>query len=167
MNPSYYPLILALKDLRIRFYLSQLNSPREFSRTACLLRGDSVLPAADDGVVELHVQSTTAEPPRLLGLPATALKASCRGWPEDTLVAMQGIYFYGPGNDTLANVCACHALRLNRECMLARQLLKLLLEKADLRVPFTDHKTEVADTMAKLGVLPGESARKRWWQFWR
>jgi hypothetical protein len=60
---EYMPLIFALKDLRIRYYPDQLNSPVVFTRSTCLLRGDAVLPSVDDSVVDSCVRHELSDLP--------------------------------------------------------------------------------------------------------
>jgi hypothetical protein len=166
-DPKYIPLIFALKDLRIRYNPEQVNSPAEFSRSTCLVRGDSVLARADDAVVNARFRTVP-----LRELPTDPMDALLRretpGWPDDAFLALRGVFAFGPGNDPLATQCALHSLKLNRDCTLARQLFQLLSEEKDPRIPFSDRETEVMDVLAKLagGHRPKEPAKKLWWRFW-
>lgn len=148
-SPSYLPLLFALKDLRIQFYPDQVGAPVEFSRSACLMRADTVLPVMEEAAVEALLQKGPVSPPP--ADPADALmRAGCPGWPEDALVALRGITAFGAGSIPIAETCALHALQINRSCTLARQLLQMLSEKQDPRVPFSNQAAEVKDALAKM-----------------
>jgi hypothetical protein len=90
-------------------------------------------------------------------------------WPEDTLIAVRGVFAFGPGDDELARQCAIHSLKRNRDCTLARQLLQLLSDdNTDPRIPFSDHDSEVIDVLTKMagGRFPHPQRKKPWWKFW-
>jgi len=166
-RPSYLPLIFALKDLRVRYYPEQVDSPEQFSRSACLMRGDSVLPAIGDAAVEARLSGGPQRP-----LPPDAMETLIRrdlpGWPEDAFLAIRGIFAFGPGNNALAEQCALHSLQHNRRCTLARQLLHLLSDGNDPRVPFGGMDTEMKDVLGKMAG-GGRSERRRnkpWWRLW-
>ena len=99
---------------------------------------------------------------------ASLMRMDMPGWPDDTFVAVRGILAFGPGDDKLATECALHSLRLNRDCMLARQLLQLLSTDQDPRIPFSDHDTEVRVVLTKMAgdSLPDKTRKKPWWKFW-
>lgn len=133
--PSYLPLIFALKDLRIKYFPNQFDSPKEFSRSACLVRGDTVLEIPNDVTTDTFLKNETFEP-----LPpdpmAPLLLLELPLLPEDVLIAMRGIFAFGPRDIELAKKCAFHSLKLNNQCTLAKQLLQLLTENKDPRIPF-------------------------------
>jgi hypothetical protein len=134
-SPEYIPLIFALKDLRIQYYTGQFNSPGEFSRSACLMRGNTVLEMLDDTMINAVLKNEQPEPLPPDPLFSLMLK-DLADWPEDTRLAVRGIFAFGPGDKELAKQCALHSLKLNNQCTLAKQLLQLLAEKNDPRIPF-------------------------------
>lgn len=133
--PSYLPLIFALKDLRIKYFTDQFNSPQEFAHSACLVRGDVILKIPDDEtVVDFLKNEPSASLPDDPMAPLLRMEMS--QWPEDTFIAVRGIMAFGPGDTITAKKCALHSLKLNNDCTLGKQLLQLLSEKIDPRVPF-------------------------------
>lgn len=129
------PLVSALKHLHIRFRQDLLTSPTEFSRFASLMQGErEIAPANDSDVNSLVQERATASLPD--GTELKMLQMSLPGWPEAGLFAVAGITAFGAKNLNQAKACASHALSLNRDSRLARQLVKLLLAKTDLRCPF-------------------------------
>lgn len=164
-HPKYLPLIFALKDLQIRYYPAQFNSPEEFSRSACLLRGDSILPMVEDADIEARLRTArvTELPPDPM---ASLMRLDMSDWPDDAFLAVRGILAFGPGDDKLATECALHSLKLNRNCRLARQLLQLLSDEKDVRIPFGEQGTEVQDVLTKMmgSHLPDKAEKQPWWK---
>lgn len=149
-DPSYIPLIFALKDLRIRFYPKKVDSAADFSSSACLMRGDTPLPAVDDVIVERLLEKGPYDPPLRNPLDDMMRQAECSDWPDDAFIAVLGIFAFGPGDIERATACARYSLQLNKDCRIARQLLYLLSEQTDQRIPFENMETEIRDTLTKL-----------------
>lgn len=125
---EHIPLIMALQGFRIRSYSSLLGEPSQFCRKLSLVCGEQELPAVDDATVasRLSGQSFSEAPsdPRELGLAAARL--SQQGWPEAAIYAVRGIMAFGPCNFNFAEKCALYSLTLERECLLAKQILNML-----------------------------------------
>jgi hypothetical protein len=166
---SYLPLIFALKDLRIRYFRGQLESPEEFSRSTSLMRGEVELTTGSEAQKTAWRQITPDGP--LEEDPMAVLLLKDLGqWPQDAFIAMRGILAFGPGNDVLARQCALHALKLNPDCRLALQLLALLSQKQDVSIPFKNLRTEIQDVAEKMSATTpkAKTAEKRpWWRVWR
>jgi hypothetical protein len=145
--PEYIPLIFALKDLTIRYYPDMAGSP-DFSKAACLMRGGTVLSKVDDNTVDAYLQGGPFNPPESNPMDEMMRKMEFSAWPDDSFVAVLGIFAFGPGDVERAKVCARYSLQLNRDCTLARQLLQILSEKTDPRIPFKDMQTELRDVLS-------------------
>ncbi len=148
-NPEYIPLIFALKDLTIRYYPDKADSPKDFSLTAALMRGKTVLPVIDDAAVEAQLKDGPFQPPEANPMDELMRKMEFAAWPDDAFTAVLGIFAFGPGDVEHATACARYSLQLNKDCKLARQLLQLLAEKTDPRIPFKDMETELRDSLSK------------------
>ncbi len=128
------PIVFGLKQLYLRFHLDQIGSPKEFSRSASLMQGYEEIPPIDDvGLASFLEQSSDAPLPDQAKLD---LHKSLMGdWPEDTIYSFIGISWFSSGGSNAPKACAQHALKLNPECKLARQLARLLCAKTDVRCP--------------------------------
>lgn len=135
---AYLPGLMALLHLRVRIFKALLTNPAEFSRTAAVLQGDRQIPGADDRRVQEFLDADIFRGGKLPeGIKLRLLQQCCKDWPEDAMLAWEGIFnCFGPGSNPDAAACARQALSLNRECLLARQLVKLLTAKCDPRKPF-------------------------------
>jgi TPR repeat protein len=153
-SPSFLPLIFALRNLRIRFYPALLTSGVEFSRSASLVEGDRVLPSSDDAEVGAFMKATPPSVP--LKEPGwEMLRMACPGWPDVALIAVHGITLFGARAEAEATLCVWKALSAQNDCMLARQLLKLLSLTDDPRLAPRDPKREVQEV---LRAMAGEAA---------
>lgn len=157
-GPEYIPLIFALKDLTIRYYPSKAGSPKEFSAAACLMRGETILAKVDDNAVDAHLNAGPFDPPESNPMDEMMRKMQFSAWPDDAFLAVLGIFAFGPGDTERATVCAHYSLQLNKDCTLARQLLQLLSEKTDPRIPFKDMQTEVGDVLSLMAGRPGSGS---------
>lgn len=144
MSEQTLPLVFALKHLRIVYHDDELGSPAEFSQSARLLQGTREIPMANDAGIDrtLGDKSPGALP---TGVELQILQMSCPGWPEDVVFAFEGITAFGAMDLNRAKACAKHALSNNRDCRLARQLVKLLSAKTDVRCPFGVNVTKAPD----------------------
>ena len=167
-TPEFLPLIFALKDLRIRFHPSQFGTPAEFSKSACLVRGDQALTSGNEAQRRQWRASPLPAPLPEDPLAAMMLKELSQ-WPADALLAVRGIFAFGPGDVVLARNCALHALSLNPDCTLALQLLGLLEQKVDPRIPAKDVNTELRHLAGQMGVAatPTRGVSRPWWRFWK
>lgn len=130
MSEQQLPLVFALKHLHIR----APDPPADFSQSARLMQGERVIPSATDEQIELFLKAAaTGSLPSAIEL--KVLQMSCPGWPEDAVYAFAGITAFGANGIDRAKGCARHALGLNRGCQLARQLVRLLAAKSDVRCP--------------------------------
>jgi hypothetical protein len=149
MTEQRLPLIFALKHLHVAWRADNVGSPEEFSRTAQLMQGGHAIPAAGDAAVEsLLGEGVLASLPQ--GAELQLLTMACEGWPTDAAYSFAGISAFGAKDVTRAKACAKHALTLNRDCTLARQLLRLIAAKSDVRCPFGADASRAPDVAAIL-----------------
>jgi hypothetical protein len=149
MSIRNLPLIFALKHLYIALDDSLKSSPTEFSRFARLMQGDREIAAASDADVDAFA-GTNPGGTLPEGVELQMLTMACQGWPEDATFALAGVSAFGAKNVGRATACAKHALTLNRNCVLARQLVKLLAAKSDVRCPFGTDAAGAPDVVAIL-----------------
>lgn len=153
MSAHTLPLIFALKHLHVCWHDENLSCPKVFSRDARLMQGTREIPAADDAEVEMLLgENLSGSLPQ--GVELQMLTMECDGWPEDVAFSFAGISAFGAKDVARAKVCAKHVLTLNRDCTLARQLVKLIAASVEVRCPFG---VDAGDAPDVVGILTAQS----------
>lgn len=143
------PLIFAMKHLQIVLDDSLKPSPHDFSKFARLKQGEREIPAASDADFDAFSKEV-CEGSLPEGVELQMLTMACGGWPEDAALAFAGISAFGAKQVGRAKACAHRALTLNPNCTLARQLVKMLSAKNELRCPFGVDAAQAPDVVAIL-----------------
>lgn len=150
MPEQRYPLIFALQHLHVRFP-EEPQSADAFNRSARLMQDDREMPQADDAEIARFLaddHNATAPTDAIIEM----LRMTCPGWPDAVIHALQGITEFGAYAVDVAAARAQTALQMDRGCKLARQLVKLLTAKQDVRVLFGSDTSNAPDVPRIIGV---------------
>jgi TPR repeat protein len=105
-----------------------------------------VLPSADDSEVAAFIKAARSSAP--LKEPGwEMLRMACPGWPDAALIAVHGITLFGARSEAEATTCAAKALSAQSDCILARQLVKLLSLADDPRLAPRDPTLEAQEVL--------------------
>ena len=139
MAIKHAPLIFALKHLRLEW---DSDNPNESAR---LMQGDREVPPAPEARVKTFLNQAAPAGKLPEDFELQMLDLMLAGLPREVKLSFDGISKFGAKRTDDAARCAYEALCLNEGCVLARQLLSLLLVKTEIRCPFGGGPADTPD----------------------
>lgn len=138
----------SLNHLHVCFPKDLAASPGKLSKFARLMQRDQQLPATSADQVGAFLEEALRATPDATVM--RNLRENLPRWPEDMRLGYAGAVAFGLRQFAKARVSVQQALRCNRQCLLARQVLRLLGAKKDVRCPYGTDPDQVPDVIAIL-----------------
>ena len=123
------PLIFALKHIRLEWDSDNPVSAR-------LMQDDREIPPATRARVQTFLSQAVPVGKLPEDFELQMLDMMLAGLPREAKLSFDGVSKFGAKRTDDAARCAYEALRLSEDCVLARQLLSLLLVGSEVRSPF-------------------------------